>query len=154
MKRRREMAVPAKRGAEGGAVMSFREEIDRLFEDFLGGLRPVFGRGEWMPAIDVSETDKEVVIKAELPGMDGENVDVAITGDVLTIKGEKKEETTKEGENYSRMERRYGAFHRAVTLPMAVDPNKVNATFKNGVLRVTLEKKEESKPRAIKVETK
>lgn len=145
------MAVPVRRGTEGGAVTSFRDEIDRLFEDFVSGLRPVFARGEWMPLMDVSETDKEVMVKAELPGIDPETVDVSITGDLLTIKGEKKEETTREGENYYRMECRYGAFHRALTLPATVDANKVNATFKNGVLRVTLEKKEEAKARSIRV---
>lgn len=130
---------------------AIRDEVSRLFEDFFATTFPQAARGEWMPALDVSESDAQIVVKAEVPGMDPKDIDISLMGDTLTIKGEKKEETTRKGENYTRMECRYGSFERLVTLPASVDPNKINATYKNGVLRVTLDKKEESKARTIQV---
>jgi len=133
-------------------VVSLRDEVNRLFDDFFSG--GFFGmpiRGEWMPALDVSETAAQVIVKAEVPGIDAKDIDVSVTGNILTIKGEKKEETSKEEQNYYRMERRYGSFQRVLTLPAAIDASKVAAGYKNGILTITLDKKEESKGRTIQV---
>jgi HSP20 family protein len=88
----------------------------------------------------VSETDKEIKVSAELPGMDEKDIDVSLTRDSLTIKGEKKQETEDKGEDYYRMERSYGSFTRSIPLPIEVDTDKVQATFKKGVLEITLPK--------------
>lgn len=132
-------------------ALSLRDEVNRLFDDFFGGLMLQSSKGDWAPAIDVSETDAQVVVKAELPGMDPKDIDIALLGDSLTIKGEKREEKSERDENYYRMERRYGSFQRSINLPASVDSRKVTAAYKNGVLTITLDKREESKARSIKV---
>lgn len=127
---------------------SFRYEMDRLFDDFFGrgfGLTPFEGGsmdrfGAFNPHVDVAENDKEVKITAELPGLSEQDVEVSLSSDVLTISGEKKHEKEDKGENYYRMERSYGSFQRAISLPAEVQSDKVDATFKNGVLTVTLPK--------------
>ncbi len=149
------MALLAKRKRdreERYPVLSLRDEVNRLFDDFFGGglLRTPL-ESEWLPALDVSETDTSVVVSAEVPGIAPKDIDILLTGDTLTIKGEKKQEEKKEEENYYRMERSYGSFQRVITLPSSVDPSKVTATHKDGVLTVTLEKKEESKPKSIDI---
>jgi HSP20 family protein len=108
----------------------------------------------WAPACDIYETDNEIVVKAELPEVKKEDVYVSIENNLLTIRGERKfsEETKKE--NYHRVERSYGEFMRSFTIPSFVDANKVNAEFKDGVLRVTLAKREEAKPKQIEVKVK
>ena len=104
-----------------------------------------------MPALDVSETDTQVIVKAEVPGIKADDIDISLMGDTLTIKGEKREESREEREDYHRVERRYGAFQRTLSLPSQVDPDKVKASYKDGVLKVTMEKREESRARSIKV---
>jgi len=139
-------------GSERLPALSFREEMNRLFDDFFsGGLLTFPARGEWAPALDVSETDTKVTVKAEVPGMDPKDIDVSVTGDTLTIRGEKKKESETKDQNYYRMERRYGSFQRVVALPAAVDPSKVTAEYKNGVLAVTMDKKEHTKSRNIQI---
>jgi HSP20 family protein len=96
--------------------------------------------GAWAPFLDVSETKDAMVVKAEMPGVDPKDIEIALTGDLLTLKGEKTKEAEEKDEHYHRMERTYGAFVRSVRLPMAVDGSKVTATFKNGLLVVTLPK--------------
>jgi HSP20 family protein len=136
-------------------LMSLREAMDRLFEESF--VRPgsrflaPFGVGEL--AIDMYETDNEVVVTAALPGVKPEDVDVSITGDMLTIKGETKAETKVEKANYLRQERRYGAFSRTVSLPVPIQADKAEAKFKDGVLTLTIPKAEEAKPKVIKVKT-
>ncbi|MCK6628821.1 MAG: Hsp20/alpha crystallin family protein [Anaerolineae bacterium] len=126
---------------------AFRYEMDRLFDDFFGrgfGLTPFEGAidrfGAFNPQVDVIENDKEVKITAELPGLSERDVEVSLSNDVLTISGEKKHEKEDKGENYYRMERSYGSFQRSIPLPVEVQSDKVDATFKNGVLTVTLPK--------------
>ena len=135
----------------------FEERLRRFFE----GFEPFRNSGEenwslstWAPACDIYETDNEIVVKAELPEVKKENLYVSIDNNLLTIRGERKfsEETKKE--NYHRVERSYGEFMRSFTIPNFVDVNKVNAEFMDGVLRVTLAKREESKPKQIEVKTK
>lgn len=149
------MALLPKKKTDAGErfpALSLREEVNRLFDDFFsGGLLTFPARGEWAPALDVSESDTRVTVKAEVPGIDPKDIDVSVTADTLTIKGQKKEETESKDQNYYRMERRYGSFQRAVTLPAAVDPSKVTAECKNGVLFVAMDKKEHTKARNVQI---
>ena len=136
-------------------VDRFRSEIDRMFDDFL--TRSPFGRsferGEWMPAIDMSETDKEISVHTEIPGMDAKDIDISLNGRVLTIKGEKKQEQEEKEKNYHRIERRYGSFSRSFELPADVDANNVNATYENGVLALSLPKTKEQSVKKIEIKT-
>lgn len=138
----------------------WERDMDRMMEDFFGRrARPWwpenwFRRGEMdvsAPALDVFEDKDDVVIKAELPGIDKENIEVNLTDNMLTIKGEKKKEEEVKEENYYRCERSYGSFVRSVELPKAVHADKVKASFKNGILEVRVPKTEEAKAKEIKV---
>jgi len=106
-----------------------------------------------MPAIDMSETDKEISIHAEIPGMDAKDIDISLNGRVLTIKGEKKQEQEEKEKNYHRIERRYGSFSRSFELPADVDANNVNATYENGVLELSLPKTKEQSVKKIEIKT-
>jgi HSP20 family protein len=121
---------------------NLRREMDRLFDRFADPIWEPFETmaGEWVPKLDVSETKDAMVVGAEMPGVDPKEIEIALMGDLLTLKGEKEKETVEKEERYHRVERTYGAFLRSVRLPMAVDGSKVTATFKNGVLVVTLPK--------------
>lgn len=135
--------MPVRRDDEH-PFFGLRREMDRIFEDFFQGfasIGPFAGRsGEFAPRLDVTETEKELRIKAELPGMDEKDVEVTLTQDVLTIRGVKKEEQEEKNGNYYRMERSFGSFTRSVPLPAEVDREKVAASFKKGVLTITLPK--------------
>ena len=107
----------------------------------------------WMPPVDIFQTgEHELVLKAELPDMSRDDIDINIENFVLTIKGEKKVASDVKEEQYHHAERRYGTFSRSFSLPQTVDPNKVSADYKNGVLTVRLPLREEAKPRSIKVD--
>jgi HSP20 family protein len=108
----------------------------------------------WAPACDIYETDGEIIVKAELPEVKKEDVHVTLENNLLTIRGERKLEEKTERENYRRVERSYGEFLRSFTLPSYADPNKINAEFKDGMLRVTLQKREEAKAKQIEVKVK
>lgn len=135
-------------------VDRFRGEIDKLFDDFFTG-SPFrsFERGDWMPAVDVSENEKEIVVHAEIPGMVAEDMDISLNGRVLTMKGERKQEQEEKDKNYHRIERRYGSFSRSFELPADVDGNKVEAKYKNGVLTLNLPKAKEQSVKKIEVKT-
>lgn len=135
-------------------VDRFRGEIDRMFDDFFtrSPFRS-FERGDWMPAVDMSENEKEIVIHAEIPGMDAKDIDISLNGRVLTMKGERKQEQEDKDKNYHRIERRYGSFSRSFELPADVDGNKVNAAYKDGVLTLNLPKTKEQSVKKIEVKT-
>jgi HSP20 family protein len=137
-------------------LVSLREAMDRLFEESF--VRPVGGRlapaGMEVPAVDVYQTDDAVVVKSAIPGIKPEDIDISITGDTLTIKGETRVEEEVNEENYIRRERRYGSFCRSLALPLPVVTEKAEAEFENGVLTLTLPKAEEVKPKAIKIKAK
>jgi HSP20 family protein len=138
-----------------GDLVSLRDAMDRLFaESFvrMRGLPTPFGAEAL--AIDMYETADSVVIKTGVAGVDPKDIDITITGDVLTIKGETKVEEKVEKENYIRQERRYGSFQRSVRLPGSLVPDKAEAAFENGVLTLTIPKSEEAKPKTIKVQAK
>ncbi|HMK44912.1 MAG TPA: Hsp20/alpha crystallin family protein [Dissulfurispiraceae bacterium] len=131
---------PAK---EDHPVDLFRDEMNRLFDNFFRGfdIEPFGGRiAGFSPKIDVVETDAEIKVAAELPGMEEKDIDVSLTKDALSIRGEKKVEKEDKGKDFYRMERSYGSFSRTIPLPVEVDADKVLADFKKGVLTVTLPK--------------
>jgi HSP20 family protein len=129
-----------------------RREMDSLWDRFTGE-RPVeWLKGEWVPSLDVSETKDKVVVKAEVPGIDPKAIDISLSSDILTLKGEKKKEREEKDENYHLIERSYGSFSRSVRLPAEVQEDKVKASYKDGVLTITLPKTEKAKERAIKIE--
>jgi HSP20 family protein len=131
-------------------LTTLRNRMDRLWSH----MRPEdeTALADWSPASDIIETKDAIVIKAELPGIEEKDVDVEIENGVLTIKGERKAEKETEEKGFRRVERSYGTFVRAFTLPPNVEPEKITAGFANGLLEVRLPKKAEAKPRAIKVE--
>ena len=126
--------------------------FDRLFEDFeLPSL--LSEEMTFMPAFDVSETQNELIVKGEVPGMDQKDIDINLSDGLLTIKGEKKHEKEDKNENYHCVERHYGKFSRTMRVPFEVEADKVDATYKDGVLKVTLPKSETAKPKKIEINT-
>jgi len=133
-------------------LVGLRQTMDRLFEDSFvrpSHLASIFGDG-LAPALDVYDTSNEVVVKAALPGVKSEDMDINITGNTLTIKGETKVEQ----ENYLRQECHYGAFSRSLNLPTGLKTGKAEASLENGILTLTIPKAEEARPKAIKVKAK
>jgi len=137
----------------------FRREIDKIFEDFFtpGRFPTLFGRTReeefsTFPALDVYDDKDNVMVKAEVPGLKKDDIEIQIKGRDLVIKGERKKEEEVKDENYYYAERVYGAFSRVVRLPVDVKADQVKAKFKNGVLEIVLPKVEEAKPKEIKVE--
>lgn len=138
----------------------FRDQFNHLFDDFFFGreLAPFRAAEPWFgtfqPHIDVKESDKEITVSAELPGMDEKDIEVLLSSDSLTIKGEKKEEKEEKEKSYYRMERRYGSFQRVIPLPVEIDTKKVDASFKKGILNVRLPKTAQAKAAAKKIPVK
>jgi HSP20 family protein len=130
-------------------IRSLQNEVNRLFSGATSG-RDDIG-GEWMPRVDVFENESNLVLEAELPGMKRDDFDLSIENNVLTLKGERKFEKKDERDNYHRVERAYGSFTRSFTLPTTVTAEGAKAEFKNGMLNVTLAKREETKARKIEV---
>jgi HSP20 family protein len=128
----------------------FYGDFDKWFDEAADANSPA--NGTWHPAVDVYETEGSYVLKAELPGVSKEDIKIDVNNNALTIKGEKKFEEKTEKDNYMRVERRYGSFTRTFALSDKVDSGNIKAAFKDGVLEVTLPKKEEAKPKEIKVE--
>lgn len=136
-------------------MVSLREAMGRLFEESF--LRPDLFGGESAASalpLDMYETENDVVVKASVPGVKPEDIEVTVTGELLTIKGEFKSEEKTEKRNLIRQERRYGSFCRQVALPVSVDSNKAAATFENGILTLNLPKVEAVKPKTVKVVAK
>jgi len=137
-----EKALAERRGL-ANPLSAFRQEMDKLMESFFGGfdLHP-FGRRSvtFMPQVDVADTDKEIKVSVELPGLDDKDVEVSLTRETLTIKGEKREEKEEKGKDYYRSERSFGSFTRTIPLPFEIDAEKAAASFKKGVLTVNLPK--------------
>ncbi len=136
-------------------LSTIQEEMNQLFGDFVGrargGREEEFAAGAWLPTVDIYETDDDIVVTAELPGLEKDQIGVEYKEGVLTLRGERKLEREGKEESCHRMERSYGAFHRSFTLPGSVDEEKISAKMKNGVLEIHLPKKEAAKPKQIKV---
>jgi HSP20 family protein len=158
--------TPAAAGDVWRPFEALRKEVDRLFEDFGDDFwrrpfRPLAAlERSWPktfpanPAVDVAETDKGYEITAELPGLDEKNIELNVANGGITIKGEKKEETEEKKKDYYVSERRYGSFERYFGVPEGVDAEKIEATFKNGVLKVTLPKTAEAQKPSKKIDIK
>ena len=158
--------LPSTRGESRGAVSPLdllQSQIDRVFSDFSRGFglprtlseEDIMGADlELVPSLDVRDADGKVIITAELPGVDENNIDIAVDGNVLTISGEKHEEIEEDEGDFYRSERIYGRFSRSVTLPFEVDPNKVDARFERGVLRLEIPKPDEARQQRRKIAIK
>ncbi len=134
-------------------MMTLREAMDRLFDDAF--TRPLSLRENWSaPAIDMYQTDDEIVVKAALPGIKPDEVQINVTGEVLTIKGETKQQEEKKEKAWHMREQRWGTFERSVVLPTDVVSDKAKAEFENGILTITLPKAEEVKPKVINIKAK
>lgn len=158
----KESKPAVRRGAEG---LPWRlSDVERMFEDWFEDFssrpfprlwRPGFARLRSIsleaPVLDVYEQKDDLIVKAEIPGLTKDEIDISLDGDTLTIKGEKKKEEEVKEENYYRCERAYGAFSRSIELPVAVQTDKVNASFKNGVLEIRLPKTEEARKNIVRV---
>lgn len=136
-------------------LSTVQERMNKLFED---AMRPPYRSDEsfataaWAPAVDIFETDKEIVMKAELPEMQEKDIDIKVEDNLLSVSGERRMAKEVKEESYHRIERSYGSFNRSFTLPRSVDREGIKAAYKDGVLTVTLPKKEEVKPKQIKID--
>lgn len=135
-------------------MMTLREAMDRLFDDAFTRPLSMSGNNWSIPAVDMYQTDNEVVVKAALPGIKADEVQINVTGEVITIKGEIKQENESKEKAYHIREQRWGAFERSLVLPTEVVADKAKADFENGVLTITLPKAEEVKPKTISIKTK
>lgn len=134
-------------------LVTMRDDMDRLFETFFG--RQAQAMDElWRPAIDIEENNGNLMVRAEIPGMTKEDIKVSVKENMLKISGERKQENETKEKTFHRIERSYGKFERIIRLPSEVDADKVKASYKDGVLNVTLPKPESMKPRQIDVEIK
>ena len=134
-----------------GGLTTLRRDMDRLFERFLGREASPFSEVE--PAIEVADTPEAVIVKAQVPGVSKEHLQVNVTENALTLKGEVKDDKTTEDKNYHRREFHYGAFSRIIALPTTVQAEQATAQLKDGVLEVTIPKREETKAKAIAIQT-
>jgi HSP20 family protein len=139
-------------------LTGLQDRMNRLFQDAWSGPSLTAPRGEepltaasFVPPVDVYEDDHSIVLKMEVPGIDQKDIDIRLENNILTVRGERKFEKEEKEENFQRIERRYGSFTRAFTLPNTVDTESVNADYENGVLKVGLAKRAEAKPKQIKV---
>jgi HSP20 family protein len=134
-------------------LMATQRDFDRLFRE---AFSPIFGEGElstrtWAPPVDIYENGDNLVLKAELPGVDPRDVEIRVEDSTLYLKGERKFEKEVKEESYHRVERSYGTFTRSFSLPNSIDSDKVSAEYKDGVLTLTMPKREEAKPKTIKI---
>lgn len=133
-------------------LRGLQDEVNRLFSgQFSRTSQDEVLRGAWSPSVDIFENKNEIVLEAELPGMNAEDVNISIENNVLTLHGERRFEKKDESDNFHRVERSYGSFTRSFTLPPTVSSENAQAEFQNGVLRLTLAKREEAKPRRIEI---
>ncbi len=135
-------------------ITDLKKEMDKIFEDFFGRRFPALSEEDFAfaPAIDLSETDNEVIVKAAIPGVDKKDVSIKITDNLLTIKGEVKKEQEEKKKNYYRQEIAYGAFSRTIQLPADVKTEEAKANMKNGVLEIVIPKTEKAKAKEIKID--
>ena len=132
-------------------LSALQGQLNRLFNESFRNSGEESALTTWAPAVDIFETPNELVVKADLPDVNEKDIDVCVENNLLTIRGERKFEKSVSEENYLRVERTYGAFSRSFSLPNTVNAETIGAEYKNGVLTVTLPKREESKPRQVKV---
>jgi HSP20 family protein len=131
--------------------VTFREELNRLFNDAFGRSGEESNLTSWAPAVDIFETEHELVVKADLPDIDPKDLDIRVENNILTIRGERKFEKKVDENNYLRVERAYGSFARSFSLANTVNAEAIKADYQNGVLTLSIPKREEAKPKQIKV---
>ena len=131
-------------------IVNARDTMDKMLDNYFGHSAPSF-EGYGILDLDMYQTDDEIVIEASIPGVKSDDINISVVGEVLTIKGEVKHEKESENVDYHIKERRFGSFSRSITLPVQVIAEKANAEFKNGILKLTLPKTEEIKPKTITV---
>ncbi len=134
-------------------VTDLQGDVNRLFSSTLHP-RSHDGVGELLPNLEVKEDENQFLVHLDIPGMERKDLDISVSGKILTVKGERKEEESKKGKGYFYSERRYGSFHRSVELPAEVKADKVEAHYKDGVLKLILPKSEKAKAKQIKVDVK
>jgi len=137
--------------------VSVQRDINRLFDNFFRSGSPVeetMATSYFAPAVDIAEQENEYVVKVELPGVAKEDVKISVESNILTIKGEKKQEKEEKNKNFHRVERSYGSFQRSFTLPSTVKNDKIDALFNSGILTITMPKSEEAKPKQIEVKVR
>jgi HSP20 family protein len=132
-------------------VDSLQSEVNRLFDSFFGGPGKGTAARRWVPAMDLMETEDHLVLKADLPGLDRDDVSIEIKDGVLTVSGERKTENEERGDGYYRVERAFGGFSRSLTLPRGIDADRVSAEFDKGVLEVRIPKPEEQKAHRVEI---
>ena len=134
-------------------MVTLKERMNRLFEDYYPARKEErdMVASTWAPAVDIYETENELVLSAELPGIEDEDIEIKVEDNTLTLKGQRKFEKETKEENYHRIERSYGSFMRSFTLPAYIDQDKIEAQHDQGVLKITMPKKMESKPRNVMV---
>jgi HSP20 family protein len=132
-------------------VDSLQSEVNRLFDTFFGGRPANAGLRRWVPAMDLVETEDHLVLRADLPGVDPEDVNIELKDGVLTVSGERKAEHEEQTDSFYRVERAFGTFSRSMSLPERVDADRITATFENGVLEVRIPKPEERKPHRVEI---
>jgi HSP20 family protein len=137
-----------------GAVATLQDSINRLFNDAFtrGGADEDFSLSAWKPLVDIFDKEDAIIIHAELAGVKKEDVSIEVKDNVLTLKGERIETREINEDKFYRKERTFGSFHRAFTLPTAINPEKIKATFKDGILEIEIPKPEEQKPKQIKID--
>jgi HSP20 family protein len=134
-----------------GELDRMRREMDRLWDRFTGGILPSVSQRDLFPPLDLADRGDSLVVELEVPGMEAKDINLSVTGDVLTVSGEKKREREETEQDYHLVERSYGKFSRSVRLPATVDPERVEASYKDGVLRITMNKTEQAKAKRIDV---
>ena len=155
---KQEVPVRKEQAEQGQSLAQFRREVDRLFESFLSDPWSLFSNGttsrsssSWLPSLDVSEDENQVQVALEVPGIDPENIDISISGNHLTIQGEKREEKEDKGKDFYHTERRFGSFRRVIELPSNTDADTIAADYKKGILRITAKKTGDSSRKRIPI---
>lgn len=147
------MKMAIKRWDPFRELVQMQERMNRLFEDFFPvARREIESFSGWLPPVDIYETKENVVIEAEVPGVNKDDLKIEYSDGVLTIKGERKLEREIKEEDYHRLERSYGSFQRSFSVPSTLDVDKINASYKDGVLRIEIPKQERAKPKEIKID--
>jgi HSP20 family protein len=135
-------------------LVTLQDRMNRLFDESVRNVRTgdeALSSGIWSPAVDIYETENEVVLKAELPEVNQKEIDIQVENNTLTLRGERKFDREAKQENFHRVERAYGTFSRSFTLPGTIDQERIKADYRDGILKISLPKREESKPKQIKV---
>jgi HSP20 family protein len=137
-------------------LFGMQREMNRMFDSFFNNTEQGedYALAAWTPAVDIAEHDDQYIVKMELPGVSKEEVKITLESNILTIRGEKKQEKETKKENYHRVERSYGSFQRSFTLPTTVKSDRIDASFKDGILNISMPKAEEAKPKQIEVKVK